>query len=102
MISQSDNSPSVLAQSTIPFRRKNLKGNVRLLKASAKRQSFFAPARLFDESLDEQPAMEHSPDSSGSPLLCIVNGDAAATADSGTQMGRVGNIGSTKKLGIKN
>ena len=43
-----------------------------------------------------------SPDSSGSPLLGVGNGDAAATADSGTQMGRVGNIGSTKKLGIKN
>ncbi len=27
---------------------------------------------------------KHSPDSSGNPLLCIGNGDAAATADSGT------------------
>ncbi|MEI6817290.1 MAG: hypothetical protein WCL14_11815 [Bacteroidota bacterium] len=27
---------------------------------------------------------KHSPDSSGSPLLGIGNGDAAATADSGT------------------
>ena len=27
---------------------------------------------------------KHSPDSSGSPLLCIGIGDAAATADSGT------------------
>ena len=41
---------------------------------------------------------KHSPDSSGSPLLCVGNGDAAATADSGTQMGRVEDIGSLKEL----
>ncbi|MEI6816002.1 MAG: hypothetical protein WCL14_05285 [Bacteroidota bacterium] len=46
----------------------------------------------------EQPAVITSPDSSGSPLLCVGNGDAAATADSGTQMGRVVNIGSNKEL----
>ncbi len=34
--------------------------------------------------LFEQPAIISSPDSSGSPLLGIGNGDAAATADSGT------------------
>ena len=36
----------------------------------------------------------HSPDSSGSPLLCVGNGDAAATADSGTHMIRELAIGS--------
>ena len=45
---------------------------------------------------------KHSPDSSGSPLLCVGFGDAAATADSGTQMGREEHIGSKKELGIKN
>ena len=39
---------------------------------------------------------EHSPDSSGSPLLGVGNGDAAATADSGTQMGREETIGFKK------
>ncbi|MEI6817773.1 MAG: hypothetical protein WCL14_14300, partial [Bacteroidota bacterium] len=29
---------------------------------------------------------KHSPDSSGSPLLCVGNGQAAATADSGTHL----------------
>ncbi len=37
---------------------------------------------------------KHSPDSSGSPLLCFGNDDAAATADSGTQMGREEDVGS--------
>ncbi|MEI6815570.1 MAG: hypothetical protein WCL14_03085 [Bacteroidota bacterium] len=37
-----------------------------------------------------------SPDSSGSPLLCIGFGDAAATADSGTHMIRELNIGFRK------
>ena len=37
---------------------------------------------------------KHSPDSSGSPLLGVGFGDAAATADSGTQMGREAAIGS--------
>ncbi|MEI6816486.1 MAG: hypothetical protein WCL14_07730, partial [Bacteroidota bacterium] len=36
----------------------------------------------------------HSPDSSGSPLLCVGIGEAAATADSGTQMIRVETVGS--------
>ncbi|MEI6815921.1 MAG: hypothetical protein WCL14_04860 [Bacteroidota bacterium] len=45
---------------------------------------------------------KHSPDSSGSPLLCFGFGDAAATADSGTQMEREDAIGSLKELGIKN
>ncbi|MEI6817130.1 MAG: hypothetical protein WCL14_11005, partial [Bacteroidota bacterium] len=45
----------------------------------------------------KQPAAITSPDSSGSPLLCVGNGDAAATADSGTKMGRDVNIGSKKE-----
>ena len=46
------------------------------------------------KAFSRQPAVKTSPDSSGSPLLCIGNGDAAATADSGTQMGREEDIGS--------
>ncbi len=44
---------------------------------------------------------KHSPDSSGSPLLGVGNEDAAATADSGTKMGREANIGSKKKAGMR-
>ncbi|MEI6815932.1 MAG: hypothetical protein WCL14_04915 [Bacteroidota bacterium] len=35
------------------------------------------------KALSKLPAIGHSPDSSGSPLLCVGNKDAAATADSG-------------------
>ncbi len=48
------------------------------------------------KAISKQPAVKTSPDSSGSPLLCFGNGDAAATADSGTQMGREANIGFKK------
>ncbi|MEI6817213.1 MAG: hypothetical protein WCL14_11425 [Bacteroidota bacterium] len=47
-------------------------------------------------------AVISSPDSSGSPLLCFGKGDAAATADSGTLMGREVDIGSLKELGVIN
>ena len=39
---------------------------------------------FFMKAISMQPAVKTSPDSSGSPLLGISNGDAAATADSGT------------------
>ena len=52
--------------------------------------------KLFRSYLPSKP----SPDSSGSPLLCFGNEDAAATADSGTQMGREPDIGS-KSVFIK-
>ncbi len=47
--------------------------------------------------VSKQPAVKTSPDSSGSPLLGIGNGLAAATADSGTQMGREEDIGFKKR-----
>ncbi|MEI6817538.1 MAG: hypothetical protein WCL14_13085 [Bacteroidota bacterium] len=58
--------------------------------------------KLWITTFDEKPAVETSPDSSGSPLLCISNGNAAATADSGMQMGREETIGSLKELEIRN
>jgi len=39
---------------------------------------------------------KHSPDSSGSPLLCVGIGDAAATADSGTGCDASGGCGLQK------
>ena len=53
---------------------------------------------LWIGSFFEQAAVKTSPDSSGSPLLGVGNGEAAATADSGTQMGREEDIGSLKEL----
>ncbi len=48
------------------------------------------------KAISKQPAVKSSPDSSGSPLLGVGNGLAAATADSGTQMGREEAIGFKK------
>ena len=47
-------------------------------EASAKRQI------MYQKSFRSNLPSKHSPDSSGSPLLGVGNGDAAATADSGT------------------
>jgi len=51
---------------------------------AAKRLCLFAATRFYSESSFEAAAIISSPDSSGSPLLCVGFGDAAATADSGT------------------
>ncbi|MEI6817721.1 MAG: hypothetical protein WCL14_14015 [Bacteroidota bacterium] len=54
------------------------------------------------KAISKQPAVISSPDSSGSPLLGVGIGDAAATADSGTKMIREETVGSLKELGFIN
>ena len=51
-------------------------------KALPFRQNHVISQKLLRNNLPSK----HSPDSSGSPLLGVGNGDAAATADSGTHL----------------
>ncbi|MEI6815872.1 MAG: hypothetical protein WCL14_04615 [Bacteroidota bacterium] len=65
-----------------------------------KGEAFSPKQRYLPKAISKLPAIDYSPDSSGSPLLGIGNGQAAAKADSGTKIGREANIGSKKELGI--
>ncbi|MEI6815422.1 MAG: hypothetical protein WCL14_02335 [Bacteroidota bacterium] len=52
--------------------------------------------------LSRQPAIKASPDSSGSPLLGVGNGQQRLQRIAGLAMIRDGTIGSKKELGITN
>ncbi|MEI6816683.1 MAG: hypothetical protein WCL14_08755 [Bacteroidota bacterium] len=67
--------------------------------ATAKRRSLFAVAKVtYQKSFRGNLPSKHSPDSSGSPLLCVGNGKAAATADSGTHQDTRGGYRLQKRI----
>ncbi|MEI6816787.1 MAG: hypothetical protein WCL14_09280, partial [Bacteroidota bacterium] len=83
----------------IKSREKWMHCSIRTVKAVAKRQSLFATANVFcKKSIRSYLPQKPSPDSSGSPLLCIGIGRQRLQRIAGRTRMRVEDIGSLKEL----